>query len=290
MITPFLVILVVLALLTLELKNLLSSVIVFGAFSLILSLILYYLHAPDVAITEAAIGAGFSTVIFIMAIKKRGALVMLTYPHSRFFFYDHKGEPSGLDYDILSLFAQKLDMELEVRVVEKWQELINRLILEKGDIIGAGMTRLKEREKQINFSDGYFPTKVVIVTNVENSELNAISDLEDKTISSVSGTSCLHALKVIDGIKIDTGFSDPDKLLQAVSEGKIYAVAVDLIEAMVGQIDYHKLKIVGTISDIQEYGYGIAKDRKALLTQLNVFLKEIQQDGTYKKLYKKYIH
>jgi len=59
---------------------------------------------------------------------------------------------------------------------------------------------------------------------------------------------------------------------------------------MIGQIDYHKLKIVGTISDIQEYGYGIAKDRKELLVQLNAFLEEIKQDGTYKKLYKKYIH
>ena len=215
---------------------------------------------------------------------------MLTYPHSRFFFYNHKGEPSGLDYDILSLFAQKLDLELEVRVVVKWQELINQLISEKGDIIGAGMTRLKEREKQINFSVGYFPTKVVIVTNVGNTELNSISDLEDKTVSSVPYTSYLHALKGVDGIKIDSGFSDPNKLLQAVSEGKIYAAAVDLIEAMIGQIDYHKLKIVGTISDIQEYGYGIAKDRKELLVQLNAFLEEIKQDGTYKKLYKKYIH
>ncbi len=290
MLTLFLVMLVVLALLALELKNLLSSVIVLGAFSLVLSLVLYYLHAPDVAITEAAIGSGFATVIFIIAIKKRGSLIMLTYPHSRFFFYDYQGEPSGLDYDILSLFAQKLDMELEVREVGKWDELIAQLVSERGDIIGAGMTRLREREKQISFSDGYFPTRVVIVTNTDNTELNSISDLKDKTVFSVPNTSCYHALKLVDGIKIDTSFSNPDKLLKAVSEGEVYAVAVDMIEAMVGQIDYHNLKIVGTISNIQEYGYGIAKDRKELLLQLNRFLKEIKKNGTYHKLYKKYIH
>ncbi|MFW6149819.1 MAG: transporter substrate-binding domain-containing protein [Atribacterota bacterium] len=282
--------LVVLALLALELKNLLSSVIVLGAFSLVLSLVLYYLHAPDVAITEAAIGSGFATVIFIIAIKKRGSLIMLTYPHSRFFFYDYQGEPSGLDYDILSLFAQKLDMELEVREVGKWDELIAQLVSERGDIIGAGMTRLEEREKQISFSDGYFPTRVVIVTNTDNTELNSISDLKDKTVFSVPNTSCYHALKLVDGIKIDTSFSNPDKLLKAVSEGEVYAVAVDMIEAMVGQIGYHNLKVVGTISNIQEYGYGIAKDREELLIQLNEFLKEIKNNGTYNKLYKKYIH
>ncbi len=289
MLNLFLVMLVVLAFLALELKNLLSSVIVLGTFSLVLSLVLYYLHAPDVAITEAAIGSGFATVIFIIAIKKQGSLIMLTYPHSRFFFYDHKGEPAGLDYEILSLFAQKLDMELEVKEVEGWQELIPQLISETGDIIGAGMTRLEERMKQINFSDDYFSTRVVIVTNSDNTELNSIGDLKDKTVFSVPHTSYLHTLKTIDGIRVDTSFSDPNKLLQAVSEGKIYAVAVDLIELMAGQIAYHQLKIVGTISEIQKYGYGIAKDKTELVNQLNSFLKEIKQNGTYKKIYKKYI-
>jgi ABC-type amino acid transport substrate-binding protein len=290
MITPFLMMLVVLALLALELKNLLSSVIVFGAFSLILSLVLYYLHAPDVAITEAAIGAGFSTVIFIIAIKQRGVLVMLTYPHNRFFFYDQQGNPAGLDYDILSLFARKLDIELKIKEVKNWQDLIPQLVSGKGDVIGAGMTRLEERMEKINFSDGYFPTKVVMVTHTNNIKLNSITDLKDKTVFSVPHTSYLSALKSVDGIEIDNSISDPNRLLEAVAEGRLYAVAVDLNEAMVGQVTYRNLKIIGSISDIQEYGFGVAKDKKELLAQLNCFLKEIRQDGTYKKLYKKYIH
>jgi len=103
MLIVFLIMLPVLALVALEIKNLLSAVIVLGAFSLVLSLVFYYLHAPDVAIAEAAIGSGFATVIFLIAIKKRGVLVMLTYPHSRFFYYDDKGQPTGFDYDILRL-------------------------------------------------------------------------------------------------------------------------------------------------------------------------------------------
>jgi len=59
-----------LALVALEIKNLLSAVIILGSFSLVLSLVFYYLHAPDVAIAEAAIGSGFATVIFLIAIQK----------------------------------------------------------------------------------------------------------------------------------------------------------------------------------------------------------------------------
>ena len=97
MLIVFLIMVPVLALVALEIKNLLSAVIVLSAFSLVLSLIFYYLHAPDVAIAEAAIGSGFATVIFLIAIKKRGVLIMLTYPHSRFFYYDDKGRPAGFE-------------------------------------------------------------------------------------------------------------------------------------------------------------------------------------------------
>jgi len=290
MLIVFLIMLPVLALVALEIKNLLSAVIVLGAFSLVLSLVFYYLHAPDVAIAEAAIGSGFATVIFLIAIKKRGVLVMLTYPHSRFFYYDDKGQPTGFDYDILTLFARKLSIELEVRCVHNWRELIPQLISGKGDVIGAGMTRLDERMKEISFSDGYFPIKIVIVTNTKNTTLNSLGDLKSKVVTSVKETSYLSALQSIEGIKIDTNFSDPNTLLQAVSEGRINAVAVDLPEALIGHIVYPNLKIIDTITGLQQYGYAVSKNKPELLAELDSFLKEINKDGTYQKVYRKYFH
>ena len=56
--------------LALEAKDLLKAVIFLAVFSLISALLFFYLHAPDVALTEAAVGAGISTVIFIWVIQK----------------------------------------------------------------------------------------------------------------------------------------------------------------------------------------------------------------------------
>ena len=60
------------ALLALHSKSLLTSVIAVGILSLFSSVIYLVLKAPDVAMTEAAIGAGLSTVIFLYAIRKTG--------------------------------------------------------------------------------------------------------------------------------------------------------------------------------------------------------------------------
>lgn len=72
MIGVFLLILVAMAIIALEVKGLINSVIMLAVFSLILSLVFYYLKAPDVAMAEAAVGAGVSTVIFVTAIHRTG--------------------------------------------------------------------------------------------------------------------------------------------------------------------------------------------------------------------------
>ncbi len=50
-------------------KDLLVSVVALGVNSLIVSVLFFLMQAPDVAITEAAIGAGLTTAIFVFAVK-----------------------------------------------------------------------------------------------------------------------------------------------------------------------------------------------------------------------------
>lgn len=51
-------------------KDLLSATIVFGAFSLVLSVLWLILKSPDVALTEAAVGAGITTVVLLAVLAK----------------------------------------------------------------------------------------------------------------------------------------------------------------------------------------------------------------------------
>lgn len=51
-------------------ENLLSSIIALSGLGFFVALEFIILHAPDVAIAEAAVGALLSPVIFIVALKK----------------------------------------------------------------------------------------------------------------------------------------------------------------------------------------------------------------------------
>ena len=63
-------IMTVAALYAVSAKDLLLAVVALAAFSLLLSLEFFILQAPDVAIAEAAVGAGLTTAIYIFAIKE----------------------------------------------------------------------------------------------------------------------------------------------------------------------------------------------------------------------------
>lgn len=64
------VVMLLAALLAVHMKSLLGAVIAVGVVSLFVSILFLILGAPDVAMTEAAIGAGLSTVIFLFALSR----------------------------------------------------------------------------------------------------------------------------------------------------------------------------------------------------------------------------
>ncbi len=55
-------------------KNLLTSIVIFMSYSVVMSIIWMLLESPDLAITEAAVGAGVTSVLFFITLKKIHAI------------------------------------------------------------------------------------------------------------------------------------------------------------------------------------------------------------------------
>ncbi len=68
-----LIFLIICAIAVSAIKNLLASIIVFMIYSLVMAILWQQLNAPDLAITEAAVGAGITTLLFVLTLKKVGS-------------------------------------------------------------------------------------------------------------------------------------------------------------------------------------------------------------------------
>lgn len=68
MIEILLAIQLIVAILAVTVRRTLAEVLALSLYSLLAALLFYLLDAPDVALTEAAVGAGIGAVIFVWAI------------------------------------------------------------------------------------------------------------------------------------------------------------------------------------------------------------------------------
>ena len=66
--------LVICAVAALTSKRLLVAVVIYMAYSLVTTIIWALLQSPDLAITEAAVGAGVTGILFALTLKKIHAL------------------------------------------------------------------------------------------------------------------------------------------------------------------------------------------------------------------------
>ena len=55
-------------------KNLLTSIVIFMSYSLIMCVVWILLQSPDLAVTEAAVGAGVTSILFFVTLKKIRAI------------------------------------------------------------------------------------------------------------------------------------------------------------------------------------------------------------------------
>lgn len=51
-------------------KNLMNSILIFMSYSLVMSIVWIMIESPDLAITEAAVGAGVTSLLFFLTLKK----------------------------------------------------------------------------------------------------------------------------------------------------------------------------------------------------------------------------
>lgn len=138
----------------------------------------------------------------VAAIRARGKLVMLCYPHQLSSFVRAnlavglmpQAGPAesflGVDVDIMSGFADFLGVALEVRRASKprFGALIPDLLAGKGDLIASSLSITEERRKKVDFSQPYYAIYPVVVVR-RNSRISSLEDLQGKIASAIPGSS-----------------------------------------------------------------------------------------------------
>ncbi len=241
-------------------------------------------------------------------IKKRGKLIALTRFNANTYFL-YKGEPKGYEYELLTLFAKHLKVELEIIVPKVWSDIVPALYEGKGDIIAANLAITKERLKNVNFTKHHTTTRQVLVQKkpdnwrilkkheTEKLLIRNQIDLIGKKIHVRKISPYEKRLKNLSEeiggeiiIKYVSGEKETENLIKNVSEGKIDYTIADENIALINKSYYPNIDIKTPISFPQRIAWAVRPNSPLLLTEINKWIEKMRtsKDPTYYVIYNKY--
>ena len=152
---------------------------------------------------------------------------------------------NGYDVQIAKQIADALGLKLEIVKME-WDGLPPALQSAKIDAIVAGMSPTPEREKQIDFTDEYYGSDMVVVTLKDGPYANAqsINDFNGAKVTAQLNTFHVDLLDQMQGIDKQTPMDSFPTMISSLLSNKIDAYISDRPGALSAVAANPDLKIV----------------------------------------------
>ena len=209
-----------------------------------------------------------------------------------FHMIDKKGKYVGFDIDMAEEMAKALGVKF-VPVNTAWDSLIPALTANKFDIIMGGMTITQERNLKINFADPYMVVgQTILVASKHKDKIKSYEDLNESKyiVTSSAGTTGEQAIRALMPKAQYKSFATVGEAALDVVNGKADAFVFDLpyCVAFKAQHANAKLLFLDRPLTYEPLAWGINKGDPDFLNWLDNFIRQMRNDGRYKRIYKKW--
>lgn len=207
---------------------------------------------------------------------------------------DDSGKLTGLDVDLVNAIAEDQGFTVQWENLQ-FDGLIPALQAGNIDIIASGMSINEKREKQVDFSDPYYDSGLVVAVAADNTTIKGEEDLtpDMKVAAQIGTTGAQEAQELKDAGKIGEVIILPqlDTAMLQLINGDVDAVINDkpVTEAYIAK-QKDKIKTVGEVINADSYGIAVQKGNTALQAALNEGLQNIKDNGTYDQLITKWFN
>ena len=211
-------------------------------------------------------------------------------------FKDEDGEIVGFDVDLAKAVFKEYGIKADFQPIDwsmKESELENGTI----DLIWNGYTVTKSREKKVLFTDPYAQNEQVLVTKKDSGITNA-EGMKGKILGAQEGSSGYEAFnnetKTLKDIVKDndaTLYASFNEAMIDLENGRIDGLLIDKVYAdyflkQAGKLDAYNISSVGFKNE--NFAVGARKGDKELVDKINEAFKELQDNGKYAEISKKW--
>ena len=190
------------------------------------------------------------------------------------------GEAKGWDYDVFNHMGELMNF-VPVYVPAAWDGMIQAVADGQFMVAGDGITITAERDKIVDFSDGYINLAQRVLVAAGNTDITSIDDLKsgDYTVATEKGTTNYEfAVSELGEDKV-TAFDDFNFAIQAVISGDADASIIDETAGL-GYMGANKdqVKLVGGDLTSEQLGFAFPNG-SALVDVVNQGLAAMKDSG-----------
>ena len=204
-----------------------------------------------------------------------------------------KGDPqdySGYEGDVASEIAERMDLPIEW-VVEPFNKSYAPGAKDYDFDINQ-ITITPEREKAVDFSDGYFDNAqgILALKDSPAADARSVADLKDARLGAQVGTTSLDFIN--ETVKPETEpkvYDTTNDVKSALESGQIDAFATDLVTTVyLRDFEIEGSTLVGQYPRNEQFGM-LFEQNNPLVGCVNQVLGEMKSDGTLKELQEKHL-
>ena len=223
-------------------------------------------------------------------VQELGTLKIVTRNGPTTYFEDKSGA-TGFEYELAKLFANYLDVNLEVTVLHSLEEIFLALEKNNAHLAAAGLTITEERKKRLHFSPPYMEVAQYVIYKTDRSRPKSPADIVDKKITVMADSSHNEILTELQVDHPDLQWRtatdvETIDLLDMLQDGEIDYTLLDSNEYIANRGFYPRLGIGFEVGKPGNLAWALPGTIKTpeITQQLERFFKEISGNGTLRQL------
>lgn len=225
-------------------------------------------------------------------IQKHKTLHVITRNAPAVYFEGRHG-PMGFEYELATLFAEELGVELDLKVASTRSQILSALDNQYTHIASAFMVASETRSQHYQYSSPYMVTTPLVVYRYGSKRPKSVDDIIGAKIGVVGDSyhkDELEALKSqypqLEWQSLDLESID---LMKMVQEKELDFAIVTSVELDIQQAYYPRVKKAFEIGEAQAISWYFPKGTdQTLISKANNFFKRIEEDGTLLHLKERY--
>jgi len=204
-------------------------------------------------------------------------------------YYQQRGAPTGYDYQLARHLANRLGVELRVRVAENNSEILSVLADNYANIGIAGITDHPDLADQFRTLPTGIEAQSVIIYHRDAPSASTYSDLSGKTVHMLPDSSHEHLLQQSDDappptIRMHPGL-DAAGLLARVERGEFSYAVIASNELELNQVFYPDVLRGFTLNDPKDLVWLFpAGQDETLINEVRDFLESVRNNGLMAQL------